>query len=317
MKKVVDDIRLMTKISDMYYNQGINKQDIAKQLQISRPIVIRMLKSAQDLGIVDIHIRNLDLIHHWDLENELQKKFDLKEVIIVDQQPTSEALKQSLGKTACQYLHYNIKDQDTIGISMGSTLYYMIEAMQPIQKDVTIVPLIGGQGTVANNLHSNSLAHVMADRLSGQAISLLAPARVANRQLQQGLLKEESIASVLTYGNHLDIAIVGIGYPNEDESSIMATGYYKEHEVEELLSKKVVGEVNMQFYDIEGKTAPYKAYNNVVGVNIQKLRKVPLSIGIGGGTKKANAIKGAIAGKYINVLITDVSCAQELLKDES
>ena len=233
---MVDEIRLLTKFSDMYYNQGINKQDIAKQLQISRPIVIRMLKSAQDLGIVDIHIRNLDLIHHWDLENELQKKFDLKEVIIVDQQPTSEALKQSLGKTACQYLHYNIKDQDTIGISMGSTLYYMIEAMQPIQKDVTIVPLIGGQGTVANNLHSNSLAHVMADRLSGQAISLLAPARVANRQLQQGLLKEESIASVLTYGNHLDIAIVGIGYPNEKESSIMATGNYKENEVEELLN---------------------------------------------------------------------------------
>ena len=79
MKKVVDDIRLMTKISDMYYNQGINKQDIAKQLQISRPIVIRMLKSAQDLGIVDIHIRNLDLIHHWDLENELQKKFELSD----------------------------------------------------------------------------------------------------------------------------------------------------------------------------------------------------------------------------------------------
>ncbi|RNM30135.1 sugar-binding transcriptional regulator [Absicoccus porci] len=317
MKKVVDDIRLMTKISDMYYNQGINKQDIAKQLQISRPIVIRMLKSAVDLGIVDIHIHNLDLIQHWHLENQLQKQYSLKECIIIDEQPNSDALKQSLGKTACQYLDYNIKDQDTIGISMGSTLYYMINAMKPTKKDVTIVPLVGGQGSMANDLHSNSLAHVMAHRLSGQAIPLLAPARVANRHLLQGLLKEESITSVLTYGNHLDIAIVGIGYPNENESSIMATGYYKEHEVEELLSKKVVGEVNMQFYDIEGKTAPYKAYNNVVGVNIQKLRKVPLSIGIGGGTKKANAIKGAIAGKYINVLITDVSCAQELLKDES
>ena len=79
MKKVVDDIRLMTKISDMYYNQGINKQDIAKQLQISRPIVIRMLKSAVDLSIVDIHIHNLDLIQHWDLENQLQKQYSLKE----------------------------------------------------------------------------------------------------------------------------------------------------------------------------------------------------------------------------------------------
>ena len=214
MKKVVDDIRLMTKISDMYYNQGINKQDIAKQLQISRPIVIRMLKSAVDLGIVDIHIHNLDLIQHWHLENQLQKQYSLKECIIIDEQPNSDALKQSLGKTACQYLDYNIKDQDTIGISMGSTLYYMINAMKPTKKDVTIVPLVGGQGSMANDLHSNSLAHVMAHRLSGQAIPLLAPARVANRHLLQGLLKEESITSVLTYGNHLDIAIVGIGYPN-------------------------------------------------------------------------------------------------------
>lgn len=134
MKKVVDDIRLMTKISDMYYNQGINKQDIAKQLQISRPIVIRMLKSAVDLGIVDIHIHNLDLIQHWDLENQLQKQYSLKECIIIDEQPNSDALKQSLGKTACQYLDYNIKDQDTIGISMGSTLYYMINAMKPLKK---------------------------------------------------------------------------------------------------------------------------------------------------------------------------------------
>lgn len=316
MKKVVDDIRLMTKISDMYYNDGISKQDIAKQLHISRPIVIRMLNSAHEQGIVDIHIRNLNLIKHWTLENQIQEKYNLKEVIIIDNHPASETLKQNLGKAACQYLHYNIKPKDTIGISMGSTLNYMVEEMKSADKNVTIVPLVGGQGKIANNLHSNTLAQAMANRLGGQAISLLAPARVASRRLLQDLLKEDSVASVLDYGNHLDIAILGIGYPNEEESSIMATGYYKEHEVEELLSKKVAGEVNMQFYDIEGRTAPYKSYNNVVGVNIHKLRKAHLSVGIGGGKKKADAIRGAIAGKYINVLITDESCANELLKSE-
>ena len=111
------------------------------------------------------------------------------------------------------------------------------------------------------------------------------------------------------------MALVGIGYPNE-HSAIKATGYYKENEIESLISRKAAGELCMQFYDMEGRTEPYVSDNAVIGMDIHRLCKVPCSVGIAGGKEKLSAIQGAINGKYINVLITDTECARALLSDE-
>ena len=115
--------------------------------------------------------------------------------------------------------------------------------------------------------------------------------------------------------NRIDVALVGIGYPNE-HSAIKATGYYKENEIESLVSRKAAGELCMQFYDIEGHTGSYASDNAVIGMDIHRLCKVPCSVGIAGGKEKLSAIQGAINGKYINVLITDTECARALLSDE-
>ena len=85
-------------------------------------------------------------------------------------------------------------------------------------------------------------------------------------------------------------------------------------EIEKLISKNVAGDICMQFYDEDGNTSPFKEDNNVVGIDIHQLKKVPHSIGIAGGTDKLSAIRGAIKGRYINTLITDISCAQALLE---
>ena len=37
MRKVIDDPRLMVRVCDLYYNQGISQQQIAKDLNLSRP----------------------------------------------------------------------------------------------------------------------------------------------------------------------------------------------------------------------------------------------------------------------------------------
>ena len=43
MRKVIDDPRLMVRVCDLYYNQGISQQQIAKDLNLSRPTVSRVL----------------------------------------------------------------------------------------------------------------------------------------------------------------------------------------------------------------------------------------------------------------------------------
>jgi DNA-binding transcriptional regulator LsrR (DeoR family) len=111
----------------------------------------------------------------------------------------------------------------------------------------------------------------------------------------------------------MDMALVGIGYPNE-YSSITATGYYDEEAIEELKRRQVAGDICMQFFDEKGDTSLYSADNNVIGIDIAYLTKVSCCVGIAGGMDKLKAIRGAICGGYINRLITDCDCARALLE---
>lgn len=313
MKKMVDDLRLMVKVCDMYYNDGLGQQQISEQLNISRPTVSRLLSSAPEQGIVTISVSHLDTIRHWELSRQLKEMYELSDVLIVDSLSDSEELKASLGKAAGKYLSHRIRDGHRVGISMGSTLLHVVSGLtSPAAKNITVIPLLGGMGRLRTELHANHLAQLLANAYGGNYLSLYAPARVYGAAVRNALLKEDSIASVLRLQEHLDVAVVGIGYPNEN-SAIKATGYYKENEIDALIDRQVAGEINMQFYDIDGDTAPYRASNTIIGLDLAKLKRVPCSIGVAGGLDKLSAIRGAISGRYINVLITDYACAKALL----
>ena len=224
MRKVIDDPRLMVRVCDLYYNQGISQQQIAKDLNLSRPTVSRVLALAREQGIVKISISNVDAVEHWELERKLEKEYGLQEVIIVGENSSEDKMKEALGEAAARYLEYTIKDGNTVGVSMGSTLYEVIShVMHPEAKRVTFVPIVGGVGRVRMELHANSLAESLSRIYDGKFVPLHAPARVSSRNIREELLKEETLLPAIRLTQKLDIAVVGIGYPNE-KSANMATG---------------------------------------------------------------------------------------------
>jgi deoxyribonucleoside regulator len=50
-------------------------------------------------------------------------------------------------------------------------------------------------------------------------------------------------------------------------------------------------------------------------MSLDQLRKVDKAIGVAGGMRKCEAIRGALVGKWINILITDQFTAECLLSD--
>jgi len=98
MRKVIDDPRLMVRVCDLYYNQGISQQQIAKDLNLSRPTVSRVLALAREQGIVKISISNVDAVEHWELERKLEKEYGLQEVIIVGENSSEDKMKEALGE---------------------------------------------------------------------------------------------------------------------------------------------------------------------------------------------------------------------------
>ena len=315
MKKVVNDLCLMIKACDMYYNENLSQQEIASALNISRPTLSRLLTGAREQNLIRIEVADVEFVKYWELSERMKTKYQLKDVLIADSGTTDEETKKNIGFLAAAYLGHLIKDGDVVGISMGSTLHRVVSEMEECRdKKITVIPLVGGVGQANIKIHANSLAEHLAHLYHSEFHPIFAPARVYSQVVRNELMKDMSVTNMMSYVSKLNIAILGIGYPNE-YSSIKATGYFAENEMETLIRKGVAGEINMQFYDARGNTAPFKEDNYVIGVEAQKLKKIPLTIGIAGGRDKEKAIKGAIGGGYINTLITDHACALSLMEE--
>ncbi|MBB6217406.1 DNA-binding transcriptional regulator LsrR (DeoR family) [Anaerosolibacter carboniphilus] len=315
MRKVIHDIRLMTKCCMLYYEEHFSQQQISDILGLSRPTVSRILKHAKDTGIVEIKIVQNSQGNYEDLERQLEKKFGLKEVIIVDDKTNSQGQKAELGKAAAKYLERTLKHQDIVGVSMGTTIKEISNFIEQNDRlNVTFIPLIGGVGQVWIDIHPNQIVRDLAQVFGGEVRLLHAPAVLSNESIKSNLKMDKSIQQIMKDMNAIELAVVGIGVPTDKRSTMMATGYFQEEDIRIFEKKKAVGDICLQFYDINGNTDQFDFNRNVFGIEIERLRKINKVLGVAGGCEKAEAIIGAIQGKYINILVTNYSCGRKLLE---
>ena len=83
-KNIVEDERMMLRVSDLYYNHNLNQQEIAHRLSISRPTVSKLLTAAREIGIVTITVADLSGRKHIQLEQILEEQYGLDEVFNIE-----------------------------------------------------------------------------------------------------------------------------------------------------------------------------------------------------------------------------------------
>jgi DNA-binding transcriptional regulator LsrR (DeoR family) len=76
-----------------------------------------------------------------------------------------------------------------------------------------------------------------------------------------------------------------------------------------------VGDVCLQFFDTNGRPALTDLSSRVLGISAPQLRSIERRIGVAGGVRKHEAIRAAVRGGWINILITDVDTARALAED--
>ncbi|MGN6126458.1 MAG: sugar-binding domain-containing protein, partial [Humibacter sp.] len=52
--------------------------------------------------------------------------------------------------------------------------------------------------------------------------------------------------------------------------------------------------------------------DRIIAIPVDDLRRVPRRVGIAGGMRKHEAIHGALAGHWVNTLVTDLQTAEAL-----
>jgi len=281
-----------------------------------------MLLAGRELGIVEIKVNHLSQYMYEDLEEQLKKKYHLRDVVIAESGPldSKEDRISKLNERAADYLNRLIKDGDYVGVSVGSTLQNIARTKtECFARKCTFVPLVGGisgHQTSVPEIQSNQIAEAMAEKFGGTYVSFFSPAVFSDHQLMNRFLEEASVRFIFDYFKKLNIVISGMNVTSVRYETVEKLGYVTKKSVAEFREKGAVCNLVLRFFDIHGNTEPFEEYNkNIAGITMEAYRKVPVKILMTGGTGKVDSIKGCINGGYANVLIVDIDCAKELLKD--
>lgn len=308
-----EDKRSILKIATLYYNEGLTQAEIAKKMEISRPLVSKILQEAKNTGIVEIYIKDEDA-YSIALEMEIEKKYDLTEVIIVpNQKSATEAIsKKNIGRAAASYLSSILPKVKKIGVSWGTTLAEFVDEMPFLQyPNVIVIPIMGGVGYSNVLYHSNHLAFLLAQKLNTTSTYFYAPALADTKKLKESLLESKMISVALSEGKDVDVAIVGVGNPVRS-STYRDLGYFTNSDIRELEEKGAIGDVAATFFDKSGHPVDTDVSSRMMGIELEDLKNIPCVIALATGKEKSDSLKALLSQHVIDVLIIDQASADEL-----
>lgn len=314
----IDELRLLTRVARLYYEGDARQPEIAERLGVSQATVSRLLKRAEREGIVRITV-SVPPGAFPDLEEGLQRRYGLREAIVVDSpRDDDELVLRELGGAAAYYVETITRSGEVVGVSSWSaTLLAMVDAMRPLPTGARadVVQILGGVGAPTAEGHAGQLTRRLAALTHGEATFLPAPGIVGSAGARRIILEDRYVREALGSFERITLALVGIGAVEPSRLLALSGNVFRPEELSELQRLGAVGDICLRFFDSAGRAVASPLDERVVSMPLDQLGRVKRSVGIAGGPRKHWAIRGALAGRLVNVLITDHFTARRLLDD--
>lgn len=314
----VDELRLITRVAQMYYADGLSQMEISRGLHVSQTTISRLLKRAGAEGIVKITI-NAPRGTFPEFEAALRRKFGLIEAIVADcVEDREESILVGIGDAAAHFVETTVEAGEVIGISSWSaSLLHMVDRIHPLKRVAAerVVQILGGIGDPAVQAHATHLTVRLAQLTKAQPELLAAQGVVSSSAAKSVMLGDPFVRATTEQFRRVTLALVGIG--SVEPSKMLATSgnVFTPSELTELRDSGAVGDVCLRFFDRMGRIVRTPLDERVMGMSLEELHRVPRVVGIAGGGRKFEAIQGALRGRHVNVLITDRFTAARLVDE--
>ncbi len=308
----------MAKIARLYYEAGLNQRQISARLRLSRQKVQRLLAEARSDGIVRIAVAPIQAIHSH-LERALEEKYGLQDCVVVETAAHEDQsiIAREIGFGAAEYLIRVLRPRDKVVFSWGNCLLGMVNALSAsarvAMEDVEVIQGLGGLGDPTQEIHATQLVGSAARALGGREVLLPAPAVAGNAVSREAFCSDPYVEQVLEKGRGADLAFVGIGSCNAE--SILVPEFWNamnSDTLDELRQSGAVGSINLHYFAQQGTEIAAAFNRNVIGLTLGELKSIQRVVAVAGGAAKIEAIRAALLGKLINVLVTDHVTAQQL-----
>jgi DNA-binding transcriptional regulator LsrR (DeoR family) len=306
----------LTRLATLYYVDGLTQEDLSKQFSLSRAKIGRLLKRAQEEGIVEIRVK-----HHprdtRDLERELIARFGIEKAIVSINHKDQDKQRELLAGLVASHLDRILANDMIVAVGMGRNINAISEhAISSTQRSSTFVCAIGGFYRGGEIMNADHISRRLAARFGGDSETLYAPALVGDPEVRKGLLNNDAVKPTLDKARRAHVALVGIGDINED-SNMVRTGWFSTDEIAELRQCGAVGDLmGYHFIDMAGRPVITPVRDRVIGLSLEDLKHIPNVIAVASENTKTTAVLGALRTGVITTLATTEAIAQSIVSLE-
>lgn len=304
---------LVVTVANLYYAEDLTQEEVAERLSLSRVAVTRILKRAREDGLVQITVKR-PLPDLYALGLRLERAFGLRAARVAATGSSADDSLENLGRAGAELLSRFALPGKRIGAAWSRT----VSAIVPYVRRPAKPPLCVNElaGTYLEPGVPYGVSWKLAERLGAPLETIPAPVLVRSAEAKALMLEERSVARSFENAAKVDVAFVGLGGVSAD-SSLMKTGYLTEEHLREVTEKGAVGDMLMRYFDAEGRHVRMSFEDRAVSPEWETLRRLPLVVAMAYGPSKLAAIKGALAGRLVQGLVTDRATAELLLAERA
>ncbi|WP_047459729.1 sugar-binding transcriptional regulator [Rhizobium rhizogenes] len=316
----INELRLISRVAQMYHIEHKRQADIAQHLRLSQATVSRMLKRAEAEDIVRTTVIP-PAGTYADMEGALRERFNLPEAIVVEcSEDRDGAIMERIGEAAAHLLEVTLAQGEIIGVSSWSqTIFKMVENIHP-QKSAQakyIVQTLGGMGDPSVQTHATQLTTRLARLTGGEPKLLTVQGVTSSREAKLLMMADPFVRETIDLFGSISLAIVGIGAVEPSELLARSGNIFSSRELADLAEAGAVGDISLRFFDLKGNAVRTPLDERVIGISLEELTKVERVVALAGGEKKTAAIAGALRVGVIDTLVTDKFTAQRLIDLEA
>jgi DNA-binding transcriptional regulator LsrR (DeoR family) len=170
-------------------------------------------------------------------------------------------------------------------------------------------------GDPNNDTHGAEITRRLAKVLRAEAFLLPAPGAATSRAARDAFYSDQQTSSVLQRARTANLAFMGIGAPRPESILLRDGRLVTWPEIAELIERGAIGDMNFRYFDGSGQPIASDLDARIIGLTLEEIKATGHVVGVAGGSAKYKAIRGALKGKLVDVLVTDHVTAEHLLKE--
>ena len=306
-----DDFSLSL-VAKLYYLDKIKQKDIAKMFKTSPMVISRMVKDAEDCGLVQIVVKTPDKID-FELSTNIKRKFNLKECFVIEN-IADEKGSDTVARFLAKYVLEITPKNGVIGVSWGNTIRKFAENLDYVNRnDVTVVELTGGFYSKNGEMNTpTGIIIKICEKIRSEHMILNAPYYVQSIAAKNELKEDENNRELIKLANKANVNIISASAFNRS-STTYNHGVINEEDYQELERKNAIGDLAGVFFDKNGKEIIWGKRDLFMGVPLSIINKADFSICMAAGKEKSEIIKTLSCFGYFNVLVIDKELANSIV----